>query len=149
MEQVFVGVMCFPLSSRCCCKSIIPATMFLIYDFCLIGIMVSSISLDENSLHWTDGSVIASVGLADPNNTPNVSTSFGDVAIISLHTLSPGQQPQYCKFHVNFNIIVTQVSDMLLDIYRCHNPSLFAILHLYLASLLILGALAIKKVLVR
>ena len=59
--------------------------------------MVTSIALDETMIYWTNGSFIASVDVADPNSTPDVWVPFDDSEIISIHTLSPGQQPQYCK----------------------------------------------------
>jgi hypothetical protein len=56
--------------------------------------MVTSITQDESMIYWTNGSVIASVDVAE-SSTPNVWIPFEDCKIISIHTLSPGQQPQY------------------------------------------------------
>ena len=58
--------------------------------------MVTSITQDESMMYWTNGSVIASVDVAE-SSTPNVWIPFEDCKIISIRTLSPGQQPQYCK----------------------------------------------------
>ena len=58
---------------------------------------VSSLSLDEHMIFWTNGSLIASVLLSDPRATPMISDPFEEDSVLYLHTLSPGQQPQFCK----------------------------------------------------
>ena len=46
-------------------------------------------------IYWTNGSVIASV---DVDAQTNAQTIFEGDGILSIHTLSPGQQPQYCEY---------------------------------------------------
>ena len=62
---------------------------------------VVSIAMDENMIYWTNGSAINSVAHAAPNSTLSVSNVIGDDegVVVSIQSLSPGQQPQYCKHY--------------------------------------------------
>lgn len=48
-------------------------------------------------IYWTNGSVIASVDVDAPTNARTI---FEGDGILSIHTLSPGQQPQYCEYNI-------------------------------------------------
>ena len=63
--------------------------------YCIfIGTSVISIGLDEETIYWTDGSVVSSVSRAAPSS-PVSSSNISDVT--ALLSLSPGQQPQYSE----------------------------------------------------
>ena len=51
-------------------------------------------------IYWSNGSVITSVDVDFPTNAQNVWTIGEDDEILSIHTLSPGQQPQYCEYNI-------------------------------------------------
>jgi hypothetical protein len=61
-------------------------------DVVAAGIGTSSIAMDENKIYWTDGTTIFWADRADPSNP---STLSDENPVISLHTLSPGNQPQF------------------------------------------------------
>ena len=61
------------------------------------GTAVISIGLNENTVYWTNGSIVLSVELDDTSSEPSIFASFND-DVVFLHTLSPGQQPLYCKY---------------------------------------------------
>ena len=63
---------------------------------------VISIGLNENTLYWTNGSIVLSVELDDTSSEPSIFASFNDEDVVSLNTLSPGQQPLYCKYLLCF-----------------------------------------------
>ena len=62
----------------------------------LIGNSIISIGLDEDMVYWTNGSVINSMNRTASSSMPFSSDIFED-EVVSLHSLSPGQQPQFCK----------------------------------------------------
>ena len=63
----------------------------------LVGISIISIGLDEDMVYWTNGSVINSINRTTSSRRPFSSDIFEDGEVVSLHSLSPGQQPQFCK----------------------------------------------------
>ena len=69
-------------------------TLIMYSTYYLVGNSIISIGLDEDMVYWTNGSVINSI-----NRTTNSSMPFSseDGEVVSLHSLSPGQQPQFCK----------------------------------------------------
>ena len=69
-----------------------------IVPFVSLGTTVVSIGLDENNVYWTNGSVIKFINRSASGSSPMVFGVFDENEVISLHSLSPGQQPQYCKY---------------------------------------------------
>ena len=63
----------------------------------LVGNSIISIGLDEDMVYWTNGSVINSINRTSSNRMPFSSDVFDNGKVISLHSLSPGQQPLFCK----------------------------------------------------
>ena len=66
-------------------------------QFVSLGKTVISIGLDENNVYWTNGSVISFVNHVTSDSSPTVFSTL-DENVISLHSLSPARQPQYCKY---------------------------------------------------
>ena len=79
---------------------------------------VVSIGMDENTIYWTNGSAINSVTRADPNSTLSVSNAFRDESVVvSIHSLSPGQQPQYCK---HYNIMYMYICILCVNVHNVY-----------------------------
>ena len=72
------------------------------YFYIFIGTSIISIGLDEETIYWTDGSIVSSVSRAAPTNSVSSSNIFGVTALLSL---SPGQQPQYSK-HTTMHVCI-------------------------------------------
>ena len=67
--------------------------------FISLGTSVISIGLDEHMVYWTNGSVIKCVNRTSSSPLDfECNCTFDENEVISLHSLSPGQQPQYCKW---------------------------------------------------
>ena len=66
--------------------------------FVSLGTTVVSIGLDENYVYWTNGSMIKFINRSTSSSSPTVFDVCDENEVISLHSLSPGQQPQYCKY---------------------------------------------------
>ena len=79
-------------------------------QFVPLGKTVISIGLDENNVYWTNGSVINFVSRTTSDSLPTVFSVFDENEVISLHSLSPGRQPQYCKYGYVNNMHILSLS---------------------------------------
>ena len=97
--------------------------MSIVWSSHLIDPSVTGIALDEYSVYWSDGSTIYSKNLS----SPSITEFFTGDNIVDLLSVSPGQQPQYCKFQVvTFHVC----GDMYVYSYTCiymymHNNLVF------------------------
>ena len=72
-------------------------TLIMYSTYYLVGNSIISIGLDEDMVYWTNGFVINSINRTTNSRIPFSSDVFDDGKVVSLHSLSPGQQPQFCK----------------------------------------------------